>query len=527
MRAARRRRTITVALVAALALAACGTTVPNAEQTLRAGNDGVGSNNRTLATGGGGSGAVGTTGGAAGGTGGVGGGGAAGTGPGGVGISAGGDGAPGGGGGGGGDLGASAAGVTDTTIKIGVVYDKSAGAINTAYGFAGIGQVDQKKAIELMIADINSSGGVAGRQLQPVWYVLDQTSSKTPEQDAQEACAAWTQDDHVFLAFDFGRNNDTLNQCMTDAGVVQVTNSFGLADSSTFTRFPYMVDYASPAIDRMVRFQVESLFNQGFYSQAKGPAPGGNKLGLIAYDDPAFHTAADALDDALAAKGLRLADKVFVQRDTTPAEIAPSVNAIKSAALRFKEEGITHVQFLMTSNAFGQLTFEEASDQLQYWPRYGLSSNDGAQALIATMEQASPGSSKRILSMAVGVGWTPLFDVPRADYTGDAESPALRHCKQVLADAGGGFDDAARNQETIAAAFCDSYYYLRAAVNAGGSVVNQQSWLNGVATIDHMDAALGFGMTTTQRHEAMSEVRDMAFFDDCGCIHYISPLRGV
>ena len=62
-------------------------------------------------------------------------------------------------------------------------------------------------------------------------------------------------------------------------------------------------------------------------------------------------------------------------------------------------------------------------------------------------------------------------------------------------------------------------------MNAGGPVVNQQSWLNGVAMIDHLDSALGFGMTTTHRHEAMNAVRDYAFFDDCGCFHYVSPLR--
>ena len=415
-------------------------------------------------------------------------------------------------------------GVTDTTIRIGLTYDRSAGALNQAYGFAGIGQVDQKRALDLLIEHINDNGGVAGRKLEAVYYVQDSLANKTPDQVAQESCATWTQDTKVFAAW-VGGSVPARNACLTKAGVVQVGTSFGRAYSETFKQFPYLVDIGAPSLETLGRVVVDQLAAAGFYRKARPEAVGQPiKLGLMAHDEPEFRAGARALKAALAEHGLKLSAEVYVTKAETANDIPLEANAVQAAVLRFKEQGITHVQFLQTNNGFAGLTFWQNAERLAYYPRYGLTSSDGAQALIATVESAGgPGTVKRQLSMSLGVGWTPLFDVPRADYTGSKESAELRRCKQVLEPASsGGWNDAARNKEFIAANLCDAAFYFKAAVEAGGAVLNPQGWLAGVAKIDQLGSALSFSFRTTRQRDAVGAVRPFAFADDCTCFHYTS-----
>ena len=420
-------------------------------------------------------------------------------------------------------------GVTDTTINIGVVYDKNAGALNRAYGFAGIGQVDQKQVIELIIKYINAHGGVAGRQLKPVWYEGDSLANKTPEQTAQEECATWTQDNKIFAAWD-GADNPALAACLTRAGVLQIGTGNGRTYSETFKRFPYVVDTGYPALETLGRLVVDELFAQGFYAKKRpeaGVAP--IKIGLMAHDTPEFHAGAKALKAALARHGLKLSEEVYVTKAETANDLPAEANAVQSAVLRFKEEGITHVQFLQTSNAFAGLTFWQNAEKLNYYPRYGLNSLDGAQALISTFDSANgEGSAKRQLKMSVGVGTQPLRDVPRADYTGAKESPELKRCKQLAEPAsGGGWDDEARNKESIAALFCDPAFYFKAAIEAGGPVPNVGSWLAGVAKIQRLGSALSFGFRTVHQRDAVGWSRRFAFSERCNCFHYTAGSRPI
>lgn len=417
--------------------------------------------------------------------------------------------------------GTSAQGVTDTTIKIGLAYDKNAGALNTAFGFGGIGQVDQKRAYDLLLDHINANGGVAGRKLEAVYHELDSVAGKTPEQNAQETCATWTQDDKVFAAFDVG--TATLNACLNKAGVVQTGTAFGDLTSDDLERFPNLVELGEPAADALGRLVGEDLFARDFYRRGRQPetAVAPYKIGLLAYDKPAFKAAGASLKAVLAEKGLKLSEELYIARAETPNDLGREANDTRAAALRFKERGITHVQFFQTSNAFLSLTFWQSADKLRYFPRYGLTSADGAQALIPTLDAAGDGTAARQLDMAMGTGYAPLRDVPVADYTGAAESPELRRCKEILEPASnGGFDDAARNKEFIAATFCDSAFYFKAAADAGGPVVNTASWARGVATISGLGSAKTFLLRTDRRRDAPGVIRGFAYFPDCGCFHY-------
>ncbi len=512
-----------------LVTSACGTTVPGAEeahrQSLQGGELAVGGGGDSSGSGGdefvvGGDGIGASEGGIGGGSSGPG----AGAGSGGSGGGFGGAGSSGGSGGSGtsgsaGSIpaGASAPGVTDKEISVGIVYDESAGANNAAFGFAGIGQVDQRRSWEAVVADLNTRGGVAGRKVKIVFFSYDSTDPNlSTEALYQQICSTFTKDNKVFAAFLTG--NETLKNCLSKANVVQIGG--GDDDSVELRKFPLVVQL-SAASDRVVRFSVPRLEAMGFYKSGK-EVPG-LKVGIMRYDEPAYARAAQVMRKTLEENGYSVADEVAIRKAQNTTQISDEFNAVRAAALRFKSAEISHVQFIADTSAFLPLIFMQNAEKQLYRPRYGLTSTDGGQALATLLG----GDAQAQLSKAVLVGWFPIFDVRAQDYSGDATTPAFRRCKEVLEASGERFGegDPTRNKEAIASLYCDTANYFKTAADLGGRTVTPQSWLKGVAQVKNMDSAMTFILTTTEtRHDGVGGVKDDRWFDDCSCFKYTSGI---
>jgi hypothetical protein len=316
---------------------------------------------------------------------------------------------------------------------------------------------------------------------------------------------------------------------MTKAGIVQVANGTGLSDSETFKSFPYLVETGVPALDRMVRFKADAMKNAGYYAEGRdGPLPPTTpfKLGVVLYDYPVFQRALATMKKELQARGITIAESIAINPAESTDQTGDEIAAIRQASLKFKSDNVTHVEFLATNNAFLQWEFAQSSENQLYRPRYGLSSNDGGQALATLLAGDAPNQLKN----SVSAGWFPLFDVTPGDYTGDKELPTLRRCKKVLSDAGETFGDGdpTRNKEAQAASICDSFFYFQAAVNLGGHQVTPQSWLAGAAKLEGLGSAATFVLkTTAERHDAPGAYKDAKWADDCSCFHYTSDVHPV
>ena len=163
--------------------------------------------------------------------------------------------------------------LTKEVVKVGVAYLEDPGTANAAAGFGGVGQVDQKRAIETMLKEINKNPPY-GRKAVPVYYsfTTDDVTSKGAERIAQEACAKWTQDNKVFMAWSGGGDN-TLNSCLNKAGVVQLGGGGGLSWSKTYKDYPLLVEPGDAGLDRLAQFEVDQLFKQKFFSGFKQNSP--------------------------------------------------------------------------------------------------------------------------------------------------------------------------------------------------------------------------------------------------------------
>jgi hypothetical protein len=416
---------------------------------------------------------------------------------------------------------ASSPGVTADTIKIGLAYDTNAGVNNTAFGIGGIGQVDQKRGWEALVAHMNEQGGVAGRKVEIVWFAFDSTSNETPESVAQQMCQTWTKDDRVFAALVSW--DDTLRTCMTEARVPQIANAEAnaLSDSEDLRKFPLLVNIDAAA-DRAMRFGVDRLASMGYYEAGRG-GTSGYKLGIIRYDEAVYERVSSALKDQLAQHDLKASDEVAVKLSQTETDLQDEFAQIRAAALRFKQENVTHVQFIGTSSARLPLLFMQSAEKQLYRPRYGLVSTDGGNALATLMG----GDAQAQLGESMLVSWNPIFDAPAAEYSReDGPEPFVR-CIQIFEDAGQSFGDGdpTRNKDAIAAGMCDNLNYFKASVEAGGTFVTPDTWLQGVSRVNNLPAAATFIMTTTaQRHDGVGGVRDSRWHDDCSCFRYTSEI---
>ncbi|ABW12560.1 hypothetical protein Franean1_3151 [Parafrankia sp. EAN1pec] len=81
-------------------------------------------------------------------------------------------------------------GVTANTIKIGFVYPN----LSAVKKFINIDHGDYEATFTALVDKVNSSGGINGRKLQPVFGAVDVTSPA----GAQETCLKLTQDEKVF-----------------------------------------------------------------------------------------------------------------------------------------------------------------------------------------------------------------------------------------------------------------------------------------------------------------------------------------
>lgn len=418
---------------------------------------------------------------------------------------------------------ASAPGVTATTIKVGLIYDKSAGTTNAAMGFSGIGQPNFRRDYDALIADVNKRGGVLGRKLEPVYFTFDtagaDASVNIPEIE-QRACTTFTEN-RVFVAFYVGGPNFT--RCMDKINVVRVGS--GDVDQKLLDASKYLIVLAV-TLDRAAGFVTDQLATMGYYDKGKGADPGlkkGGKIGILRYDQPQYAEGAKVLRAHLEQLGYKVTDEIAVRQESSVNDIGDETNQIRAAALQMKSDGITHVQFVSDGRAYMELIFMQNAEKQLYRPRYGLASWDGGQALATLLGGGSDANNQ--LSASLQVGWFPIFDLERASYSGPTASKAFQRCIKVLEDAGETFSsgDPTRNKEAIVTNACDSFNYFVAAASAAGADLNPDSFMQGTKRIEGLDSASTYIFSTAQRRDAFGGVKHASWLTECTCFRPLEP----
>ena len=379
---------------------------------------------------------------------------------------------------------------------------------------------------KVIIKDINDHGGILGRQVKFVAHAIDATSTAPYDQQAQEECADFHQDHHVFAVLDeFG--GDVLRACTHKAGAVQVAATAQMfTTASTFQRYPYFVAPAGISQDRIAAAWTPALVDQNYFTpwniatgKPGGPLP--VRVGVLTLDTPEMQYAVNnILAPALKAAGHPIYDTAFVKPPNSTADNGATLSQIQSAVLRFRNDNITH--FLPFDSAAGlSLYFGKNASSQHYYPRFGLNSGDGVQVLIDAGLMPTDE-----LNGAVGYGWESLLDVDNGHNPPDGKysNAARQHCVELMKK--NGFDMSGPAQRG-AVEYCDQFYFLKAAMEAGGEPASRDSFLAGV---NRLGTSFVAGETfvsslAASQHDGVAASRYFDFDNGCGCFLYTSGVR--
>ncbi|HVF76457.1 MAG TPA: ABC transporter substrate-binding protein [Acidimicrobiales bacterium] len=492
-----------VALVAAmLTTAACGSTVPGAENLSSAeleayaGGDGLGIGGAGSAGGAGGPGAGGAGGGGTAGT--------TGTGPGGRGPGGTtGTTAP--------PKGAMGRGITNTTIAVGISWvDISAIFQAFAPTARNDAKATTKDAAQVVVDWMNKNGGIAGRKIVPIYHEYPAQAAaqdSTRSQAEQSMCDAFTQDNVVFAAMPTFSTEGVFNSCAAKRGLVSlvVGNLDEIVDNPRIKDIGktwYRID--GMAGERREQVTVDQLHRRGFF------APG-TRLGLLITNTPTARRLAEtSLKPALKRIGV------------TPVVEATYTDAdnMSSTVLTFSDAKVDRV---MWGNCFScqvsAANFMSTAEAQGFTPAYGLTTQNTIGALRTL------GAPPAALERSVAFGWKPAIDLATNNVEPVRPGPPA-DCRRAVTEAGMA-DDFPPGYEGAYENICEALFFLKRGLEAAPSLT-----IDGMSKAvesfgDHVPVGTFATRFGPGRHDGVSAVRDLFFERACDCWKFRGPLHGV
>jgi hypothetical protein len=419
--------------------------------------------------------------------------------------------------------------ITATTIKIGMTYNEDPGTANAAAGFGGIGQVDQKRGWDMVVKYLNKNPPM-GRKVIPVFYhqTTAQIQSKGSEQMEQEACALFTKENRVFMVFDGALigGGTTFHTCATKAGIPEIGGAVA-PTRATYEKFKYLVSPTDTAFDRMAEYEVDQLFDGGFFSHFKKvpagylplvPADKKPRVGLIRYDTPGHKSAAKTMKARLSSHGVALCDGCeweVTYSSTNVQEQLDDSTEVNAAIQGAKAKGVTHMLFLgSTAGVRITLFFIQGAEQQKYRPRLGFNPEDAPTAVRDLLKEQSYGQFEDSMLITDNPG----------DF--DQRTAAFKECKKMWEEAGEEFTgNSAANKEDQAPGWCNAAWYYSAAMTVAGRSLSLGTWMYGVENVPPVKSASVYLIRTKSgRHDGSGAVRQGLWADSCKCYKPISPI---
>jgi len=406
-------------------------------------------------------------------------------------------------------------GFTATRLLLGFINESDDAGVGASLGVASLSGGNHVAEIKAVVAHLNSTGGILGRTVVPVVHTVRTSEEQADLATASEAaCRSLTEDHEVFAVISpiaAAVNNQVLFSCLSRHHTPVLASDLAPQSQATYAaNAPYAFGPHSLSIERLAESLVARLDAQHFFSGwdtatgAPGTAPPVVGVVYIDRDRPFL----DTITRSLGAAGYH-----SVQSFAYKPSLSSISSDMASAVLRFRSNNVTHV---LVEEGSALLFFAQASDGQRFYPRYGLSSLDAPNALLAT--GALPVSQLR---GALGAGYLPLVDVGP-----DAHDPstATEACRKIMRDAG--------QTTTDPTAFvfmtfeCDSVALLARALTSQGQI-SPQALRDGLTRLGSgFTSAAVPGMTwNPTRYDAVSAVRDFRF--DGNKFQYNGPLHEV
>jgi hypothetical protein len=409
-------------------------------------------------------------------------------------------------------------GITDSTVKIGVIYTDTT-TISRSFGFVVDDPGDYQQQLKILTEWIDANGGMGGRRVKLVTKEFN-ASEDSPATE-QALCNAFTKDDEVFAAVLTGQFQANARPCYQSSRTVAVDSSDFLLDREALDELaPYVWSPDTPVMDGFVPAYVSGLEKNGFFE-------GAQKVGVVAADTP---VARRLIDDELkpALSDLGFDDLVTGFADASDATALGG--ALAQITLDFQGKGVDRVLFL----GGGQLApfFATNLNTYNYFPRLGLSSFDNPLFITRNSQLygGEKGSPLPVLEGSLSFSFRALADVeddelPFPDSFGESQCLAIYGA--------GGLDLTNRSDAKAPLRFCSSLLFLKSALDKlTGQPVSPHAFGQAAASLGQTwQSPLNYATVLDPQHLAGAAAYRITAYDQaCACYKFTggtTPFPGV
>ena len=274
--------------------------------------------------------------------------------------------------------GASDVGVTEDSIKMGVLLLDIASATRIAGGLTGIDPEQQRRAVEAYVDDLNRRGGIVGRKVVPAFRTFDVLDAD----DQRAACYHLTRDEKVFAVIAAGGFSGPPILCITKEHRTPLIN---LNSAGTPRQY---VDQSEGMLFTL--FQIADRQMAGWVSELdRMGALRGKKIGILSDDssDPG-----DLVVGPYLMRFLRERGHQIVHRSRLDGDLAVGASQINVEVQQMRSRGAEAVLLPAFSTYASQ--FVSAADRQGWHPKWYASdfSNMSSQAIAANMPDSFEGS---------------------------------------------------------------------------------------------------------------------------------------
>jgi ABC-type branched-subunit amino acid transport system substrate-binding protein len=393
-------------------------------------------------------------------------------------------------------------GVTATEVRVGfIVIDQT--RLNATLGFTSPDSGDPTAQINALAAEVNRSGGIAGRNLVPVVRTYDALTDSVANEE--KLCRAFTEDDRVFAVVLNGMFQETARPCYAAKKTLMLDQTLYPIDTEEAASLaPYLYQPSLPEYGQLLAGLAEAMRAEKFLTKS-------TRLGVIGIDTAQNRRVAEKeLLPTLKSLGATPVDIQWVD-PTSSATLQAGQN---QAILSFKERKVDRVVLVGGSRLLAFLL--TIAIPQKYFPAYAVTTFDNPEFVATQNPEAMQG--------ALGISVLPGADLS----SGELEFPfgkGEQRCLDVLAAAGEKFEK--RENARQATLYCDAVFLLQRAFDgAEDEPVTAASFAERVAQIGPFENASNYATEFTPGHFAgAAGYRPIRFDEGCSCFQLVGPTR--
>jgi len=353
------------------------------------------------------------------------------------------------------------------------------------------------------VAAFKVAGGLGGRPIKPLYYVIDGTASNY-ETEFAAACAYLTQDNKVDMVATLGMVVPSFSKCLASRNVPEYNGMSWTLPRAQLDRTPGFFGPVGLSHEQVAASTVDTGLRQGWIKK-------GDKVGIVVDGCPEHQAVAKQIvQPRLSKAGITSVTVVPYGCPKGFSSLGEMSSGMQSAVLRFRSEGVKTVMYVTYVENVAHSAFVNQAESQNYVPNYLLSTTVLLQASLGNMPE------RQRVGMR-GIGWQPVTDLYIKPA---APSPARTACNDLLKRAS---VPLARNSNELDIAFtvCDLMRLMDAQLRAtrGSTRISDLSATR-AALKGSYTSALGWGPVDLTDGQGPELAAPFSYRQDCKCVRF-------